>query len=355
MILLYVALFLVCLWGLRLRKPNDGERSYLDRTQTKAVQGVFVIVVLFSHFSSYVSLESRLDEWFVFVNNRIGQLMVTMFLFYSGYGIMQSIKHKGETYIKGFLRHRALPVYSRFFVSVVLFLIVDGALGLLGKTYSLVDCLLAFTAWTSIGNSTWFMFCTFALYAFVFLSFRPLIKKDAKIPLCILTVLTLGYILVFSLFVQKGAWWYNTILCFPFGMWFSYYLEQIDKLLQKTKSYLLLLVTAGVAFVGFYFLQDRIPYGYGYCLLALAFTALVLLLTVRIKFGNKILDFFGSHVFSIYMLQRLTYILFQDVISNPYLFFIVCFALTIVIAVAFDFVYDKTAKKLVGTKKRRGA
>ena len=344
MILLYVALLIVCLWGMRLRKPNDGECSYLDKTQTKAIQGVFVVIVLFSHFSSYVTMENRLDEWFVFINNRIGQLMVTMFLFYSGYGIMQSIKRKGEDYVKGFLRHRVMPVYGRFFVSVILFLIVDAALGLLGDTYSLVDCLLAFTAWTSIGNSTWFMFATFMLYAFVFVSFRLLIKKDLKIPLSILTALTLGYILAFSLLIQRGAWWYNTILCFPFGMWFSYYLGQVEKIRKNNKLYAPTFLTMAALFFALYLLQDRLPFAWGYCLMSLAFTALVILFTMRVAIGNKILNFFGSHVFSIYMLQRLTYIIFEPIIHNAYLFFIICFTLTICIAVLFDFACDQIAR-----------
>ncbi|MBQ8658557.1 MAG: acyltransferase family protein [Clostridia bacterium] len=348
MILLYVILLGICLWGIRLRKvENEISRSYLSKTQTKSIQGVFVIIVLFSHFSSYVSMEYRFDEWFVYINNKIGQLMVTMFLFYSGYGIMESIKKKRESYINGFLTHRMLPVYSRFFLSVILFIIVDASLGLLGKEYSLVDCLLAFTAWTSIGNSTWFMFCTFVLYIFVFISFRWMKNKDMKIPLCILTALTILYIIVFSLFIQKGIWWYNTILCFPFGMWFSYYLEKIDKIYKSNRYYFGTLSIVLILFLGFYLLQDKIPYGYGYCLLALAFTMLILLFTMKVMVGNILLDFFGTHIFSIYILQRLTYIIFQKFISNVYLFFVVCFTLTIIIAVVFDYAYNRLYKKII--------
>ncbi len=347
MVLLYVALLVVCLIGIKWRKPVASERSYLDKSQTKNISGIFVVIVLFSHFSSYVIMQGRLNEWFTLINGKIGQLMVTMFLFYSGYGIMTSIKRKKREYINAFVIHRAIPVYSRFFVSVILFLIIDAILGYVGTKYSIIECLLAFTAWTSVGNSTWFMFCTFALYIFVFVSFKICKTDNYKIPLIVLTILSLVYVLLFALVLRKGVWWYNTILCFPFGMWFSYFVEKADKVYLNNKLWIVSLLISVLMFVGCYFIQDKIPYGLGYLPYSIIFTIIVLLITMRFKIGNRILSFFGSHVFSVYMLQRITYIVFENIITNPYLFFAICFAVTILLAVAFDFVFDKLFKKIL--------
>lgn len=340
MIILYLILLIVCCYKVKLQ--NGGETgAYLKRESTKSIQGIFVVLVLFSHFSGYVSFDNPLDTIFVLISDKIGQLMVTMFLFYSGYGIMESIKKKREEYVNNFIKHRFLPVYSRFFVSVILFLIVDAILGKIGTEYTLADCLLAFTAWTSVGNSTWFMFATFVLYIFVFSSFVVFKERDVKVPLCAVTLLTILYIIVFSLFIKNGPWWYNTVLCFPMGMWISYYRSQVDRIQENKKLYWVFLLVALGSFFILYLLQDRIPFSYGYCLMAMDFVAIVVLFTMKVSIGNRILNFFGSHVFSIYMMQRITYIIFEPIIGNPYLFFAVCFTLTIVIAVLFDFSFDK--------------
>ena len=345
MVILYVLLLLICCYKLKLRSSNNSG-EFLQKQQTKSIQGIFTIIVLFSHFASYVSFDNVFDTSFVLITDKIGQLMVTMFLFYSGYGIVQSIKAKREEYVKGFFRNRILSVYARFFVSVVLFIIVDLCLGKIGTQYSIVDVLLSFTAWTSIGNSTWFMFATFALYIFVLISFNVFKKNELKTPIICVTALTVLYIIIFSLFLDKGVWWYNTILCFPLGMWVGYNYSKIISLQTNNKAYFIALATSILAFLGFWVLQDKIPFAYGYCLMALSFTAIVLLFTMKFSIGNKILDFFGSHVFSIYMLQRITYIIFEDVITSPYLFFVICFVLTIVIAVAFDYAFDKVYNKI---------
>ena len=64
----------------------------LDKEQTTCINGMFVVLVFLSHFGQY-----EMMPW-----NKpilaIGQLMVAPFLFFSGYGIMEQIKKKGDEY-----------------------------------------------------------------------------------------------------------------------------------------------------------------------------------------------------------------------------------------------------------------
>lgn len=46
-------------------------------------------------------------------------------------------------------------------------------------------------------------------------------------------------------------------------------------------------------------------------------------------------------VFSIYILQRVPMLVLKDVIQNRYLFFAVCFVLTIALATGFDYLFGK--------------
>lgn len=142
---------------------NEYDR-YLDKDNTLPIKGFFVVLVFFRHFNQYITLSSSfVDKAFGFVDSKSGQLIVTLFLFYSGFGIFESIKTK-EDYVRSFLRKRFLPVWISFVICVSFFLIYDL---IVGKAYDFGTILLSFIGWKSIGNSTWFMFVTFVLYLFI--------------------------------------------------------------------------------------------------------------------------------------------------------------------------------------------
>lgn len=91
------------------------------------------------------------------------------------------------------------------------------ALGIKTKTKTV---LLAFTTWESIGNSNWYITAVLCLYLILIVSF--LIFRKHRLPgLITMTVLTVG--LAFLLIkVGKPAWYYNTLILFPLGMWYAY-------------------------------------------------------------------------------------------------------------------------------------
>ena len=343
MALCYLALLFLVLWKMEIRTGDNKKRECFSIVQAKAIQGIFVIFVMLSHFSSYVEFElsNILDKLFVQINNRVGQLMVVMFLFYSGYGIMNKIRKQPKEYLDNFWLHRFLPVYAKFFVCILLFLILNICTGEI-ENYSLMDIVLSFVAWRSIGNSSWFMFATFFLYIMIIVSFKTIKMDSLKKSLVSFTLFTLMYIMLFSKFLNKGEWWYNTILCFPFGMWFNFYIDKFESLMEK--KYIPLVCGSSVLLLILYLIQDKVQYAY--CALAIVVVFVVLLVTFKIKIGNKILDFFGRHIFSIYMLQRLTYILFGHVQMDKYLFLFVAFITTIVIAVSFDYFFALFYKRI---------
>lgn len=70
--------------------------NYLSFECTNVIKGVFLILVFLSHFTLYGFEWST--EWYdiggLWIRSHMGQLIVCMFLFYSGYGIMESFKTK---------------------------------------------------------------------------------------------------------------------------------------------------------------------------------------------------------------------------------------------------------------------
>lgn len=343
MVCLYIFLIVLVFVGLKVGKNKD----YLSKDTTTAIKGIFVIVVFFSHYSGYVDLNSNwYDKLFASANSCIGQLMVVMFLFYSGYGIFTQIRRTGGEYIDTFLRHRFLPTWLQFAVCVTFFLIMDVAIGTISD-YSVMHIIQAYIGWKSIGNSSWFMFITFALYLIVFIS-NKIFKSRPFYGLVCVSALSIA--LTFVLVFVKGPIWWNTLLCFPLGMWFSYYKDWIDKHIFINR-YIVALVSLLLIFGVLWFVDSKIhSLGVGYILLAMTFALLIVTVSMRVNVGNRVLLFFGKHIFSIYILQRLPLIIFQKYIDNIYLYFAVSFVVTIILSWLFDYISNQIRKRIANTQ-----
>ena len=315
--------------------------EYLSLKNTLPIKGFSVVLVFFSHFKQYVVWgNSVFDQSYLWINGKTGQLIVTMFLFYSGYGIYESIRKKGEQYGKGFLRNRFLVVWLNFAICLCFFLVYDLVVG---ANYGLYETILSFTGWESIGNSNWFMFVTFSLYLLVFASFFGFAKTNQyyeKTPLVIfsITVMTLAVVLYFV----RPAYWYNTVFCFPSGMWYSFYKDKIDNVMKC--HYWLILLTLFVANAAVAFVTIHVSIAYS--LLSVVFSLLVVAITVKLRFRSPILAFLGKHVFSIYILQRLVFMILQKSISNTYIYFVVSFLTTVGIAALYDYVFSVVRRKI---------
>lgn len=254
---------------------------------------------------------------------------------------MKSLETKGDKYAKGFFLRRFLPVWIQFAFIVLLFLI-EGLC--LGTQFTWDQILLSFTGWTSLGNSNWYMFITFALYILIMLVFLlpklSLIQKNI-----IFTLLSCGLVII--LYFTKESWWYNTLLCFNLGMWYCTFKDKIDILMRKHLVYWITLAITLATFIVLFIFRG---YSIAYVPMTMVFCLLIVLLSMKIESRNPILKFFGNHVFSVYMLQRLVFIpLARTPLLELYpLYFIVCLAITVAIAWLFDFGYSKLHKKYLG-------
>lgn len=213
-------LFFLIVFSLKI--TNDNSTFAISKEQTQAIKGIFVITIFFSHFCSYVFFDKWFDIPMKSYCSWLGQLMVVPFLFYSGYGIFESVKKKGRDYIKTFPKKRILKTLVHFDFAILLFLIYDFFFA--PEYLSLLKILLSFIAWNSIGNSNWFIFAILCAYVFSYLSLYftrgNLLKSFISI-----TVLCFFYIAVVSRF--KGGYWVDTILSFPLGCFLSLCKEKL--------------------------------------------------------------------------------------------------------------------------------
>lgn len=337
MLYIFIVFILITLYKVNLKNIKTINAEALSTENTTMINGFFVGLILFSHFNSYVVTNLTIDSIYYYIFSKIGQLMVTSFLFYSGYGIYESIKHK-ENYIDNFFKNRILKLFVSFAFALCLYMILNL---IIGKTYTIKHILLSFIGITSIGNSNWYMFATFCMYFFILFSF----KKDDINALLLSLILTVCYILFVMKFIGY-AWWCNTILCFNAGMFFSYFKDKILFFLDNISHYLLSLVILILIFL----LACINNFGYfTYELISLSFIMIVVMLSLKIKVGNKYLLWLGKNTFNCYVLQRLVYI-FYDYVGlskyNIYLYFALSISTIFILVCIFNKILSKIYKLL---------
>ena len=113
MIIFLIGIAILCLWKIRFSRKNFFE-DFLHRDQCDSIKGIFILFVFIRHALQYImssgyAFETLPDQVFLKIDRELDQLIVIMFLFYSGFGIMESILKKKFDYIRNMPIRRILP------------------------------------------------------------------------------------------------------------------------------------------------------------------------------------------------------------------------------------------------------
>ena len=334
MITLYIAIVLLSVIGIGWRREVG---QSLSIQQCNAIKGISILLVFVSHANQYVNGHgygySMLgDQWFLAINEAMGQLCVVMFLFYSGYGTELSILNKGENYAKRIPKRRCLTTLLNFDVAVVVFLVLSL---LIGRTVTLSKFCLALTGWESIGNSNWYIFDIILCYFISFLSTR--IATGARNRFLAILVLTL--LLIAALYMLKPFWWYDTLLAYPAGAMVAWRKDWFIELARK--RYWVVLATSLLSFV--LLINFGLAHVLTYNLASVMFAVLVVAITMRVRVENRVLVWLGVNLFPIYIYQRVPMMVTAElfpsfVASQAVLFCVICFAVTVAIACAYKYI-----------------
>ncbi len=347
MIFFVIATAILCLYKIdfvysgksKALNPAGIYSDYLSIDKTNSIKGIFVILIVLSHAKSYLTLSDNIfNSLYSYFSGILGQGVVIMFLFYSGYAMMLSCTQKGPDYVKSIPVKRVLKVLFNFDAAVLLFFIIQT---ILGSRFTIGKIILAFTSLGSFGNSNWYIFAIIMLYIITYLSFI-IGKSNKKLVLAAAFILTFVYIIIMHRF--KESFWYDTVLLYPLGMVWYTVKDKAEKLLTKNAFiYPAVLVFMLMLFAVTHHFSYRIIFSMVYYIIM---CIIILMLTMKIQIHNKILEFLGKNLFAIYILQRLPMIIFDrlGLNENPYIFVILSFAATLIIAVPFNMLISKLDK-----------
>ena len=333
---LLLSIFALCLWGMKfnLKGFND---DYLSKGNTNSIKGIFILLIVLKHSCQYISdsgyAYDRIgDSWFLQFFWIIAQLVVVMFLFYSGYGVGESFKYKGAPYVKAMPRHRILGTLLNFDVAVLIFIVVDL---LLGIELTANQCLLSLTGWKSVGNSNWYIFVILVCYLMTYVTLRiPLSRPRYRVA--VLFVLCLFWVVLLWLF--KLPYWYDTILCYPLGFMSSTYKDKIEAHFRgRYWICVSVLLVALLLTHLWHYVQAYDWFQLRYNAMSMVFALLMLALTMKVRINNRILIWFGKMLFPVYIYMRLPMLVMKHetpafVGTYPAAFILISLAVTVGIA-----------------------
>lgn len=320
----------------------DYYNDYIKPENMLSWKGIFVILIFLSHInnSGYFNDLNLLDTTYLSINTKIGQLVVVLFLFLSGYGIIFQINKKGKEYVQSIFSRRFLKTLIHFDIIIVIFIIVQF---LLGQKYSSLEMAKSLIGLESVGNSNWYIFAILYLYLSTYFSFK--ISKGKNTGIIINIVFVLLYIIMARKYLD--FWWYDSIMCYIYGMLYYLFQEKIENLVQINNIlYVILLFMSIFCYFGNICIYRVLPYNYifYFTLNSLFLLSFIILFSMKFRIKNKILDFFGKNIFGIYILQRLSFIIlsyFGLNRVNKYIFVFVALLFTILLTIIINKALNK--------------
>lgn len=344
---LLAIIFLLAISGMRI--SVNGWTDPFCRRHTECSKGIFIGWVFISHLWGYLEAAevSLPGDWMAkrFLGI-LGQLMVVMFLLYSGYGVAKSLMTKGMPYAKDIPRRRILATLVRFDFAVLVFLVpyclMHGFPGV-GKIA------LSMIAWDSLGNSNWYIFAILCSYAIMWVWGLAWAGRRSFGFASVLTLFGAFACLLVAIALFKDTYWYDTLLAFPVGALFA---VQEDRLLPIAKRRYWWLVAAFAVVLAVLMTFSRDAFGIIRNLRAVVFGTLFVLFSMKVEFVSPALQWMGKRLFPLYIYQRLPMIVFAAVCGGafirgvPYLYVAACAAATLAIALAYGILGSRMSVRM---------
>ena len=379
-LLIYPIIAAILLFGFKKAKKGEFNEEWNSFSETKAIQGLMALCIVCHHTAqqtcvTWLASGNIVNGLNVFSDT--GFLFVGVFFFWSGYGLFKSFKSK-QKYLSGFISKRVVPVLVPYVI--VCFLFTLERIFVFKEKMPLWFKITNFTGITIGYYFGWYIQAIVVFYLVFYFAFKySRYDFDAILYVFagVLLWVVAGLIIDHNDYFMRGQWWYNSTMLFPFGVLFA---KNESKIIEFLKKRFKILVPSSIIlfFLSFFFsrFMESIGGYYGemmgfpfskkilyrvltltpQLLAAVMFTLILILICMKAKFHNKVLDFLGSHTLEIYLTHAffleffaISYNYKRDSIfyERPWLLLLVTFILTIPTAVLLKKACNLICKKLV--------
>ena len=310
LVIIIPILFIVLLFmGSTFYKKGKWNEEYLSLSQVRVIKGFCALGIILHHLAQKTAapwLDSKytIHGLDFFVN--IGYLFVAVFLFISGYGLYKSYKTKND-YLDNFLSRRILPVALAYITTSLIYYL-----------YKQID-----------STYTWYVAAIIYCYLLFYLCFKYCKKDSLALFLILLGIIVYCAFCKFMLF---GGWCYNVIGLFFIGLVYAKYETSIVNIIKKIYLPLLLVIVVSTFICNYYGryyevtifnVTNESTYDLYSLLIILfrfiagiCFTFGLILVSLKVSFKNKILEFYGKISLEFYLIQGI----FVQMFSYCYFF-----------------------------------
>ena len=289
--LLFAVFFLLFLYKIEFGVSDE----FMSKDYTTYLRGICALAIMLRHIriTDFAPLN---------VFDYLGNPIVGIFFFLSGYGMLTRIKQTGiDNYMNGFILKRCVPLFVEYifvwiFNFVCMFL-VSGNFNFFKKI---------------ITPYSWFIIMIEVLYIVFYIGYK-LFKDNLKRLIIFVTISELALIIALSVF-GVGECWYLSLLCFSGGMIYSVVNLNKKKTLPLIFGFgALAVVATGAEYV----LSDKpkiiVLWALIYNVSVLSLAIVALSVGRYVRFKNPVFELCGKMSLEIYLLHGVFQFIFKEI------------------------------------------
>lgn len=289
--LLFAVFFLLFLYKIKFGVSDE----FMSKDYTTYLRGICALAIMLRHIriTDFAPLN---------VFDYLGNPIVGIFFFLSGYGMLTRIKQTGiDNYMNGFILKRCVPLFVEYiFVWIFNFVCmfsVSGNFNFLKKI---------------ITPYSWFIIMIEVLYIVFYIGYK-LFKDNLKRLIIFVTISELALIIALSVF-GVGECWYLSLLCFSGGMIYSVVNLNKKKTLPLIFGFgALAVVATGAEYV----LSDKpkiiVLWALIYNVSVLSLAIVALSVGRYVRFKNPVFELCGKMSLEIYLLHGVFQFIFKEI------------------------------------------
>ncbi|MDO4876504.1 MAG: acyltransferase [Oscillospiraceae bacterium] len=322
--IILIALALLLFIGIKPSKLREWQEEPLSLDRSKAIQGFAAVAIIVHHLAQELAENAGAIGFFT----ELGVLFVGIFFFFSGYGLYTSLKTK-ENYLKGFLKKRLVTILIPFYMCILVF---TAAECIRGTRFTPLQLLGVLSGWSLINPHMWYIVEIAILYLAFYVIYRLIKNRTAAtvvMGIFVIAMMAGSLMLAHGKDMSasgwfQGEWWYNSSFLFVIGIIVSKHSEGLRRIARKAYVILLLGLAALLVLLGPQTVYMLRRYSYWSeipgetraildklrCLSVqlpwiICFVLFLLLIMMRVRFGNPVLKFLGSISLELYLIHNL--------------------------------------------------
>ena len=272
--------------------------DYLSKENSACLKGLLAVVIIVAHWRNNVTFLHNTAIGMILTAS--GYLIVGMFLFLSGYGL----RIQGNAYLEHFPKRRLLPYYATYLISVGIYSAIELVSG---GTVTPTAILKSLFWYGTVVDFGWYLQAPLLLYLLYWFVYR---RTDS--PWNLLIIAAIYAILIFPM---KSMLWYNSLLCFPLGIWWADHKQGIDRWLEKRWGLIFcaafILFSATLLLGNLRLLMPSMMYIFK-IISAGFFSVFVMVFMAKVPIKNSTTTFLGSISGEIYIAQGIGFRLFNS-------------------------------------------